>query len=221
MANNDLKHGKQGLNQKRLISYLLLGVIGMFAFGFALVPLYDIMCDKLGINGKTNTVAASSQGLTIDTSRKVLVQFISNVSPSIPWTFRPNQTEIFVHPGQVIKTTYHAVNNGNKAMIGQAVPSISPGLAATHFNKIECFCFNHQPLGAHAVAELPVIFYVDHQLPQSINTLTLSYTLYDITDKQKVTTEITKKPVVEDVIDIVVSKGDRQVVRNVFNVAQN
>ncbi|WP_086981231.1 cytochrome c oxidase assembly protein [Vibrio aphrogenes] len=171
-------------SNNKLIGYLLLGVVGMFAFGFALVPLYDIMCEKLGINGKTNDVAASSQGIVVDESRLVRVQFMAQVSPNMPWQFEPIQAQMDVHPGQVITTRYRAVNNANVAMIGQAVPSVAPGLAATHFNKIECFCFNHQPLEANGEAELPVIFYVDAALPKSINRLTLSYTLYDISPQQ-------------------------------------
>lgn len=169
-------------NNKKLIGYLLLSVVGMFGFGFALVPLYDIMCEQLGINGKTNTEAANSQGIQVDRSRLVRVQFMSQVSPNMPWQFEPVQAQMDVHPGQVIKTSYRAVNNGNVAMIGQAVPSVAPGIAATHFNKVECFCFNHQPLQAKTEAELPVIFYVDKNLPSSVNRLTLSYTLYDITE---------------------------------------
>ncbi|HBV76828.1 Cytochrome oxidase biogenesis protein Cox11-CtaG, copper delivery to Cox1 [Vibrio casei] len=171
----------QSANNKKLIGYLLFGVVGMFAFGFALVPLYDIMCEQLGINGKTNTVAASSQGIQVDESRLVRVQFMAQVSPNMPWTFEPVEAQMDVHPGQVIRTSYRAVNKGDMAMIGQAVPSIAPGIAATHFNKIECFCFNHQPLEARTEAELPVIFYVDNDLPTSVNRLTLSYTLFDIT----------------------------------------
>lgn len=171
----------QSSSNKKLIGYLLLGVVGMFAFGFALVPLYDIMCEQLGINGKTNTVSASSQGIQVDESRVVRVQFMAQVSPNMPWTFEPVEAQMDVHPGQVIRTSYRAVNRGDTAMIGQAVPSIAPGIAATHFNKIECFCFHHQPLAARTEAELPVIFYVDNDLPESVNRLTLSYTLFDIT----------------------------------------
>ncbi|MFV0576859.1 MAG: cytochrome c oxidase assembly protein [Vibrio sp.] len=177
-------NSRKNVSNKKLIGYLLLGVVGMFGFGFALVPLYDIMCEKLGINGKTNTVAASAQGIQVDESRLVQVQFIAHVSPNMPWEFKPTEAELMVHPGQVIKTQYRAVNNSDAAMIGQAVPSIAPGLAATHFNKVECFCFNHQPLEGKGKAELPVIFYVDNDLPKSVKRLTLSYTLYDITSSQ-------------------------------------
>ena len=185
---------KKTRSNKKLIGYLLLSVVGMFGFGFALVPLYDIMCEQLGINGKTNTEAASSQGIQVDTSRVVRVQFMSQVSPNMPWQFEPVQAQMDVHPGQVIRTSYRAVNNSNIAMIGQAVPSVAPGIAATHFNKVECFCFNHQPLQANTEAELPVIFYVDKDLPSSINRLTLSYTLYDITESGQSSSQPVPQP---------------------------
>ncbi|TVO35716.1 cytochrome c oxidase assembly protein [Vibrio algivorus] len=200
-SNSSPKHNENPKSNSKLIGYLLLSVVSMFGFGFALVPLYDIMCEQLGINGKTNTEAASSQGIQVDTSRLVRVQFMSQVSPNMPWKFEPAQVQMDVHPGQVIRTSYRAVNNSNVTMIGQAVPSVAPGLAATHFNKIECFCFNHQPLQANTEAELPVIFYVDKDLPSSVNRLTLSYTLYDITESSKSSSQpepqLTLKPVEE------------------------
>ncbi|OEF28186.1 cytochrome c oxidase assembly protein [Vibrio rumoiensis] len=209
------------VSNKKLIVYLMLGVVGMFAFGFALVPLYDIMCEKLGINGKTNTVAASSQGIQVDESRLIRVQFMAQVSPNMPWTFEPVEAQMDVHPGQVIRTSYRAVNLGNSAMIGQAVPSIAPGLAATHFNKIECFCFNHQPLEAKTEAELPVIFYVDNDLPASINRLTLSYTLFDITESgatgkstEEGTSGVSNASVTRSNTSATMSKGSAKVVRS-------
>ncbi len=171
----------QRVSNKKLIGYLLLGVVGMFGFGFALVPLYDIMCQQFGINGKTSSVAASTQGIVEDRSRLVRVQFIAQVN-DMPWDFKPTVAQMDVYPGQVVKISYFVFNHSMKAMTGQAVPSVAPGQAASHFNKVECFCFHHQPLAAGSKAELPLIFYIDPQLPSSVHTLTLSYTLYDITD---------------------------------------
>lgn len=170
-------------NQK-LISMLVMGCIGMFGFGFALVPLYDVLCEKLGINGKTSNTASSYQAITIDTSRIVTVEFISQVQTGMPWKFEPQTKRLEVHPGELIHTAFLARNVSDRATVGQAIPSISPGQGAAYFNKTECFCFNQQHLAASTSAELPLIFFVDPQLPESIHTLTLSYTLYDITDKQ-------------------------------------
>ncbi|WP_019276035.1 cytochrome c oxidase assembly protein [Vibrio coralliilyticus] len=175
--------GQQQSNN-RLTSKLLAAVVAMFGFGFALVPLYDVMCEALGINGKTNTESAlQPQGMVPDTSRLIRVEFMAHRNQGMPWLFEPKQQSMDVHPGEVIQTAYIATNQSSIATIGQAVPSVSPGMGASYFNKIECFCFNHQPLESLAKAEMPLIFYIEPDIPESIHTLTLSYTLYDITDK--------------------------------------
>ncbi|EKO3550531.1 cytochrome c oxidase assembly protein [Vibrio fluvialis] len=173
-----------GSSNRPLTVKLLLAVVLMFGFGFALVPLYDVMCQQLGINGKTNEVAAiQPQGMQIDESRTIRVEFMAHISHNMPWRFAPKLTHIDVHPGQVIQTAYLADNLSGSDLVGQAVPSVSPGQGATYFNKIECFCFSQQPLMAKAHAEMPLIFYIEPDIPDTIHTLTLSYTLYNITDK--------------------------------------
>lgn len=173
----------KGMSNKKLTLVLCGATVAMFGFGFALVPLYDILCEQLGINGKTSTVAVQEpESMQVDESRTIKVEFVSHIPPGLPITFEPQSKVMKVHPGQIIRTAYIATNESKTALVAQAVPSVSPGLGATHFNKIECFCFNQQPLNAKQEAELPLIFYVEHDLPDSIHTLTLSYTLYDISD---------------------------------------
>lgn len=169
---------------KKLTGYLLLSVIGMFGFGFALVPLYDVMCEALGINGKTNTVSAvQPQGMQPDYSRTIRVEFMSHIKPDMPWQFSPEVQVLEVHPGEVIQTNYIAKNLSGASLVGQAVPSVSPGMGATYFNKMECFCFNQQPLEGHKSTEMGLIFYIEPDIPESIHTLTLSYTLFNITSQ--------------------------------------
>jgi len=168
---------------KTVLTKLILIVFGMFGFGFALVPLYDVFCDITGLNGKTNETAASYSASGVDTSRTVNVQFISRMSQGIPWKFEPIQREITVHPGEVKFVTFYAKNESDRAIVGQAVPSVSPGLAAAYFQKIECFCFTQQPLKSNEEVEMGLQFYVDPELPEDISTVTLSYTLYDVTGK--------------------------------------
>ncbi|USD65051.1 cytochrome c oxidase assembly protein [Vibrio sp. SCSIO 43136] len=175
-------------SHRKLTLGLLAAVVGMFGFGFALVPLYDIMCDVLGINGKTNSESvAAPSAMSIDTSRSVKVQLMAHIPPNMPWSFAPAVTEISVHPGEVIETHFVAQNLGQSAITGQAVPSVAPGLGANYFNKIECFCFNRQPLASQESAQLPVIFYIEPDIPDSIHTLTLSYTLFNITEANEPT----------------------------------
>ncbi|WP_448547015.1 cytochrome c oxidase assembly protein [Thalassotalea fusca] len=170
-------------NTQRTVKKLVLVVFAMFGFGFALVPLYDVFCDITGLNGKTANTAAAVNEDGIDTSRTITVQFLSRTAKGIPWQFEPMMNEIKVHPGEMKLVKFYAKNESTRDIIGQAVPSVSPGRAALYFQKTECFCFNQQPLKASEDIEMALQFYVDPELPDDVSTLTLSYTLYDITGK--------------------------------------
>ncbi|WP_206482974.1 cytochrome c oxidase assembly protein [Thalassotalea sp. G2M2-11] len=169
------------VNTANTVKKLVLVVFAMFGFGFALVPLYDVFCDITGLNGKTSTTAANVNEAGIDESRTITVQFISRTAKGIPWQFEPMVNEIKVHPGEMKLVKFYAKNESPNAIVGQAVPSVSPGQAAVYFQKIECFCFNSQPLKAQEDVEMALQFYVDTELPEEVTTITLSYTLYDIT----------------------------------------
>ncbi len=163
-----------------LVARLTLVAVGMFGFGFALVPLYDVFCDLTGINGKTGRVdQASAEATQVDESRWVTVEFVANVSSGLPWTFRPEERRIRVHPGEVAETVFFARNATSVDGVGQAVPSVAPSLAAKYFSKTECFCFSQQPLNAGELKEMPVKFIVDPRLPKDITTITLAYTFFE------------------------------------------
>jgi len=183
LQNLDDKNSSATKQNKKVVKKLILIVFGMFGFGFALVPLYDVFCDITGLNGKTSTTAVTYEVEQVDTQRVVTVQFISRTAQGIPWQFEPMIREIKVHPGEMKLVKFYAKNESTRDIIGQAVPSVSPGLGAAYFQKIECFCFNQQPLKANEEVEMALQFYVDPELPEDISTLTLSYTLYDVTGK--------------------------------------
>jgi cytochrome c oxidase assembly protein subunit 11 len=162
---------------------LVAVAVFMFAFVFVvMVPLYNVLCDVLGINGKTSGEAYTAVEVQVDESRTVSIQFIATNNDGMPWEFAPTRTMMKVHPGAVNDTVFFARNPMPNAMVGQAIPSISPGRAAEYFHKTECFCFNQQPLDGGAEAELPLQFIVDQDLPRDIGTITLSYTIFDVTD---------------------------------------
>lgn len=165
---------------RRLIQRLLLVVVAMFGFGFALVPIYDVMCRALGINGKTSAVAYEGVQ-TINEARSVRVQFLATNAADMVWEFRAKADELLVHPGAVNEMLFIASNPSDKPMTAQAVPSISPSVAAAYFHKTECFCFTQQVLQPGQRIEMPVRFIVDRDLPEEVHHLTLSYTLFDIT----------------------------------------
>ena len=158
----------------------------MFAFVFVvMVPLYNVLCDALGINGKTDGQAYTSVQAGVDESRLVTIQFVATRNEGMPWEFGPATSVMKVHPGAVNDTVFHARNTLAKDMVAQAIPSISPARAVQYFHKTECFCFNQQPLTAGASAELPLQYIVDRDLPKDIHTITLSYTIFDVTDMAK------------------------------------
>jgi cytochrome c oxidase assembly protein subunit 11 len=171
-------------NNKKTVGKLLLAVVGMFAFGFALVPLYDVICDITGLNGKTGgRVEIAEAGLLVDEEREVTVQFIAHHNAVMGWEFTPTVAQLTVKPGEVNVISYRVTNPHDSVMVGQAIPSVAPSAAASHLNKIECFCFEEQLLQPGESADMPIRFFVDPALPASINKLTLSYTLYDITER--------------------------------------
>jgi len=162
----------------RVISRLMFVVVGMFGFGFAMVPLYDVFCDVTGLNGKTGDQAALIDSLEVDTSREVEVEFVASLNENMPWEFRPVQHSVTVHPGQPTRIEYVAVNRTDRVITGQAVPSVAPGLAAGYFQKTECFCFTEQQLAPGEEKLMPVIFVVDPELPDEVSQLALSYTFF-------------------------------------------
>lgn len=164
----------------------LLVVVSMFAFGFALVPLYDVFCDLTGLNGKTSGRYEVTEPLQVDENRQVKVQFITHNNESMPWEFRPVKSEVRVKPGEMVQIDFFAKNPTSKTMVAQAVPSLSPSQGTDYFHKTECFCFNQQVLEPNEEVLMPLIFVVDAALPQELNVLTLSYTLFDQTKTQKV-----------------------------------
>ncbi len=169
-------------DHSKTVGKILLLVAGMFCFAFALVPLYDVFCKVTGINGKTNKEAAVYTATDIDETRTISIDFITRTNSGMPWEFTAQTKKIDVHPGQLNEVAFYVKNPTGRDIIAQAVPSVSPGIASLYLNKTECFCFRHQPLKAGEEALMPMIFYVDPQLPEDITFFTLQYTLYDITE---------------------------------------
>jgi len=166
----------------KLIGKLGVVVIAMFGFGFAMVPLYNVFCDVTGLNGKTGRIAAQEAAAeTVDKHRTVTVEFVTNLNQGLSLEFRPARESLRVHPGALYTTSFYARNKTGHDMIGQAIPSVAPGLAALHLKKTECFCFRRQPFKTGQGRAMPVTFVIDSELPKDIKTVTLSYTFFDVT----------------------------------------
>ena len=179
-----------GLQRENLLMVrkLIVITVGMFAFGYALVPIYKTICEMTGINilalgeqviaGTKTQLPANTQ---VDTSRTITVEFDANSSG--PWDFKPAQRFVQVHPGEMTTVMYEFQNTQNRRMAAQAIPSYAPQQAAAHFNKLECFCFNQYTLEAGEKKSWPVVFVIDPKLSKDVKTITLSYTFFEVGGK--------------------------------------
>lgn len=170
-------------SHRRLVLKLFGMSLAMFGFGYLMVPIYDILCDITGLNGKTGIVSAvAAENMRSDSQRSVIVQFTATVNNSGPWEFQPVSDQLSVIPGEAYTVEYSARNLSTQAQIGQASPSVAPLKAANYFNKIECFCFTQQSFAAGEQRNMPVTFVVDPALPQEVDSVTLSYTMFRMID---------------------------------------
>ena len=169
-------------NHSRTVAKSLFAVVAMFAFGFAMVPLYEVFCDITGLNGKTGGryTVEDQQELKADESRLIRVQFITQNNENMPWEFKPLVHELKVHPGELTAVNFYARNPTSKPMTAQAVPSLSPSRGIDYFHKTECFCFERQTLAGNEEINMPLRFVVDKALPKDVTVLTLSYTIFDL-----------------------------------------
>jgi len=169
-----------GANRSTL-GKLSVMVLLMFGFGFAMVPIYRAVCEATGVNLLTKADPSAQRwanNTQIDRSRRVTVEFDANQSGS--FRFMPERRSIEVHPGELVTIHYQLTNTESQAMAGQAIPSYAPAVSAQYFHKLECFCFKQQELGANEQRSFPVVFVVDPKLPDTVNTITLSYAFFGI-----------------------------------------
>ncbi|MDC3160144.1 cytochrome c oxidase assembly protein [Pseudomonadota bacterium] len=174
---------RQGIN-KTAIRLVVTAVI-MFGFGFSLVPLYDVLCEVTGLNGKTGVISrqeAKSPG-ELQEDRLVKVQFVTNVAVGLPWRFKALEKELFVRPGKLTFTNFQATNLSQSSVAGSAVPSVAPSIASRYFNKTDCFCFVVQSLDPNQTKIMPVAFVVDSKIPDNVDVVTLSYTFFKTEEK--------------------------------------
>lgn len=170
---------RQNRNQRLAVK---LGLVALLftVFGFLMVPLYDVICRLTGLNGRTNTVAyVPAKNTQVDESRWINVEFLSHSMPGVGLELRPEQFAMRVHPGALIQTNYVVRNTTSEVFVGQAVPSITPAVAAPFFQKIECFCFTQQTLQPGEERIMAVVFVVKPDLDADLRTITLSYTFFE------------------------------------------
>lgn len=171
----------------KMMRKLAVITVGMFAFGYALVPMYRAICEVTGINilalGEQVLSGQKKQAVNtqVDTSRTITVEFDANARG--PWEFQPAQRSLQVHPGELTTVVYEFQNVQNRRMSAQAIPSYAPMQASAHFNKLECFCFSEYTLEPGEKKSWPVVFVIDPKLSKDVRTITLSYTFFEVGGK--------------------------------------
>ena len=176
----DTIESKKRANRK-LVRTLLVMTAGSFAFGWALIPLYDVLCRAAGIGNAEAKAGKSVVEESVDPNREVTIEFVAQPASVGSFDFRPKVTSMRIHPGKLYDTLFYARNLTQVASVAQAVPSISPSGTAKYFRKTECFCFSPQQFAAGEGRDMPVRFIVDPELPGNVDKLTLAYTFYDTT----------------------------------------
>jgi cytochrome c oxidase assembly protein subunit 11 len=175
------ENGQRERTNRRLIVGLLIMTAGSFAFGWALIPLYDVFCRVTGVGNAEARAGKSDARENVDPNREITIEFLADPASVGSYEFRPAVASMRIHPGKLYDTRFYARNLTSAASVAQAVPSISPGVAARYFHKTECFCFSPQRFNAGEGRDLPVRFIVDPALPSNVDKLTLAYTFFDTT----------------------------------------
>ena len=176
----------RSFNRSMLVKLVVVALL-MFGFGFALVPMYRAICAITGINNlvQRDVGAREAKNTQVDASRTISIEFDANARG--PLQFKPEQSSLDVHPGEVMTVMYDVTNEQNRTVNAQAIPSYAPKQATEYFKKIECFCFTQQTLAPNETKRMPVVFVVDPKLPKDVKTITLSYTFFELNAPKSVT----------------------------------
>ena len=178
MSGNAAGGAQQTRSNLVLLRKLVIVTVVMFGFGFAMVPFYKKLCEITGLN---NVLSADEVSNTqVDASRRVTMQFDTNLRNDLPWTFRPLQPSVEFHPGELVQVDFEVRNNSDRPVTGQAIPSWGPQVAGRHLKKLDCFCFTQQTLQPGEVRRMPVVFVIEKTLPDDVTFVTMSYTFFQV-----------------------------------------
>lgn len=178
-----------GSSNKSVVIKLSILAVVMLAFTYAMVPIYKVACDAGWLDARRDNSAnpyanvnanVDTSNTQVDRSRWITVEFVANTNDKMPWKFEAQQKSIRIHPGEMTNVVYDVVNTSNRETEGVAVPSYGPALAVEYFKKVECFCFTKQKMAPHERRGMPVVFVVTPDLPKDVNTITLSYTFFEV-----------------------------------------
>jgi cytochrome c oxidase assembly protein subunit 11 len=177
----------EGLRKKnaKLVRTLVLVAAAMFGFGYALVPIYDVLCEWKWIerDRPDDIKKVPEVAYKVDMSREITIEFMTTLNESTSMDFRAEKKQLKVHPGEYHTVNFYAENKTDKAMLARAIASFSPAITSSYFEKIQCFCFSEQTFKANEAKTMPMRFVINPELPEQYKTITLSYTFFDNTEK--------------------------------------
>jgi len=185
------------VSHKKILVRCGVVIVLMAAFPFASIPLYQAFCNWTGLNGKIDLSSPADMSVRVrdlSKQRSIMVEFVADASPDLPWTLRPEITQMKVNLGESTRINFYAENTSSRNIVARAVPSVSPGQGSPHFKKTQCFCFDNIQLKAGEKLEMPVVFYLDENFPGDIATVTLAYKVFDVTDKVEVVAAPPEQP---------------------------
>lgn len=171
--------GNRNEENRSLTRRLAFMAVAMFGFGFALVPLYDVLCEVAGLRASIEATDEDTITEEVVAGREITIELIAHRNQGTPLEFRPKNAKLKVSPGAFYDTSFFARNLTEANLTAIATPDIRPVAAAEYFRKIECFCFNEQRFKAGEGRDMPLRFFVDPGLPEYIDTVTLSYTMFE------------------------------------------
>lgn len=187
------------VSHKKILVRCCVVVVCMAAFPFASIPLYNAFCKWTGINGKVDLSAPAAMSSRVrdhsTKERTITVEFVADASLDLPWTLKPEVSQVKINLGESTRINFYAENTSSRNIVARAVPSVSPGEGGSHFKKTQCFCFDNIQLKAGEKLEMPVVFYLDENFPGDIATVTLAYTVFDVTDKVEVVAAPSGQPI--------------------------
>lgn len=161
----------------KVLRWSLVATLAAFAFGFALAPFYDVLCEHVfGIRPAQSAAAQVTSCAAGTASNRVLtVEFDTSISPDLPWSLDASKKIVQVKPCEPATVQFTATNHGRIPLVGQAIFAVAPTKASVHLAKTECFCFTEQRLEAGQSREMPVRFVIDDQIPADVSRLTFRY----------------------------------------------
>jgi cytochrome c oxidase assembly protein subunit 11 len=118
------------IKNKSSAYYATAVLIAFLGLTYAAVPIYRLVCQKTGWGGTPMTDSSKFSAehmipVSTASGRRIKVSFSASTSDTLPWSFRPQQREISILPGETTLAFYKAKNKSKDDIIGIATYNVS------------------------------------------------------------------------------------------------